>query len=75
MNVRLNIQLVDVTPRPTVTLCIHVEASLQDTGVLPMPKNVGENEKYVRKGYPDVHHGVGKNVERKASGEAFSTPY
>ena len=43
-------------------------------GVLPTPKNVGENEKYVGKGYPDVQHGVGKSIERNAPGEALPTP-
>uniref|UniRef100_A0A9I9E573 Uncharacterized protein n=1 Tax=Cucumis melo TaxID=3656 RepID=A0A9I9E573_CUCME len=46
-------------------------SSFHETGVLPTPKNVGENEKYVEKGYPDVSNGVGKNVGRKASREAF----
>ncbi|TYK14431.1 hypothetical protein E5676_scaffold186G00900 [Cucumis melo var. makuwa] len=40
-----------------------------------MPKKVGENEKYVGNGYPDVQNSVGKNVGRKASGEALPTPY
>ncbi|KAA0026203.1 hypothetical protein E5676_scaffold343G00970 [Cucumis melo var. makuwa] len=43
--------------------------------VLPPPKNIGENEKYVGITFPDVQNGVGKNVGRNASGEAFSTPY
>ncbi|TYJ98644.1 hypothetical protein E5676_scaffold507G00290 [Cucumis melo var. makuwa] len=37
-------------------------------------KNVDKNEKYVGKRYPDVSNDVGKNVGRKASGEAFPTP-
>ncbi|KAA0057451.1 hypothetical protein E6C27_scaffold280G003290 [Cucumis melo var. makuwa] len=47
---------------------------INETGVLPTSKNVDENEKYVGKGYPDVSNGVGKNVERKASGEDFPKP-
>ncbi|TYK16517.1 hypothetical protein E5676_scaffold21G003270 [Cucumis melo var. makuwa] len=42
--------------------------------VLPTPKTVGENEKYIGKGYPDVPNGVGKNVGRKASGKPLPTP-
>ena len=49
--------------------------TLQETGVLPTPKNVDENEKYVGITFPDVQNGVGKNVGRNASGEAFPTPY
>ncbi|TYK19835.1 hypothetical protein E5676_scaffold811G00420 [Cucumis melo var. makuwa] len=49
--------------------------TLQETGVLPTHKYVGENAKYVGKGYPDVQNGVGKNVGRNASREAFPTPY
>ncbi|KAA0050573.1 hypothetical protein E5676_scaffold945G00300 [Cucumis melo var. makuwa] len=45
--------------------------ALQETGVLPTPKNVGENEKYVGITFPDVQNGVGRNVGRNASGEAF----
>ncbi|KAA0040994.1 hypothetical protein E5676_scaffold228G00360 [Cucumis melo var. makuwa] len=33
-----------------------------------MLKNVGENKKYVGKGYANVHYGVRKNIERNASG-------
>jgi len=49
--------------------------TLQETGVLPTHKYVGENAKYVGKGYPDVQNGIGKNVGRNASREAFPTPY
>ncbi|KAA0052312.1 hypothetical protein E5676_scaffold113G001370 [Cucumis melo var. makuwa] len=42
--------------------------------VLPTHKYVGENAKYVGKGYPDVQNGVGKNVGRNASREAFPAP-
>ncbi|KAA0053626.1 hypothetical protein E5676_scaffold37G00650 [Cucumis melo var. makuwa] len=49
--------------------------SLQETGVLPTHKYVGENAKYVGNGYPDVQNDVGKNVGRNASREAFPTPY
>nr|ADN33678.1 hypothetical protein [Cucumis melo subsp. melo] len=48
--------------------------SLQEMWVLPTHKYVGENAKYVGKGYPDVQNGVGKNVGRNASREAFPTP-
>ncbi|KAA0036795.1 hypothetical protein E5676_scaffold110G001560 [Cucumis melo var. makuwa] len=44
-------------------------------GVLPTHKYVSENAKYVGKGYPDVQNGIGKNVGRNASREAFLTPY
>ncbi|KAA0054237.1 hypothetical protein E6C27_scaffold131G001820 [Cucumis melo var. makuwa] len=44
---------------------------LQETWVLPTHKYVGENAKYVGKGYPDVQNGVGRNASR----EAFPTPY
>ncbi|TYK17766.1 hypothetical protein E5676_scaffold306G00060 [Cucumis melo var. makuwa] len=36
--------------------------TLQETGVLSTLKYVGENAKYVGKGYPDVQNGIGKNV-------------
>ncbi|KAA0051172.1 hypothetical protein E6C27_scaffold511G001270 [Cucumis melo var. makuwa] len=52
-----------------------IKLALQETGVLPTPKNIGENEMYVEKGYPDVQNDVRKNVERKASREAFPTLY
>ncbi|TYK03727.1 hypothetical protein E5676_scaffold863G001020 [Cucumis melo var. makuwa] len=52
-----------------------IKLALQETGVLPTPKNVGENEMYVEKGYPDVQNDVRRNVERKASRDAFPTPY
>ncbi|TYK04848.1 hypothetical protein E5676_scaffold143G00300 [Cucumis melo var. makuwa] len=45
--------------------------SLQETRVLPMLKNVGKNEKYIRKGYADVHHDVGKNIERNVSTDKY----
>uniref|UniRef100_A0A9I9EIU5 Uncharacterized protein n=1 Tax=Cucumis melo TaxID=3656 RepID=A0A9I9EIU5_CUCME len=48
---------------------------LQETGVLLTHKNIGENEKYVGKGCADVFHGIGTNVGRTESGEAFPTPY
>ncbi|KAA0059110.1 hypothetical protein E5676_scaffold150G00130 [Cucumis melo var. makuwa] len=44
-------------------------------GILLTHKYVGENAKYVGKRYPDVQNGVGKNVGRNASREAFPTPY
>ncbi|TYK10638.1 hypothetical protein E5676_scaffold315G001210 [Cucumis melo var. makuwa] len=40
-----------------------------------MPKNVGENEYYVGITFLDVQNGVGKDVGRNASGEAFPMPY
>ncbi|KAA0032063.1 hypothetical protein E6C27_scaffold223G00270 [Cucumis melo var. makuwa] len=40
-----------------------------------MHKYVGENAKYVEKGYPDVQNDVGKNVGRNTSREAFPTQY
>ncbi|KAA0054125.1 hypothetical protein E6C27_scaffold131G00390 [Cucumis melo var. makuwa] len=40
-----------------------------------MHKNVGENKKYVGKRYVDVFHGVGTNVGRTESREAFPTSY
>ncbi|KAL4029029.1 hypothetical protein IC575_012249 [Cucumis melo] len=58
--------------------CVKFEVTndaLQETWVLPTHKYVGENAKYVGKGYPDVQNGVGKNVKRNASREAFPTPY
>ena len=43
--------------------CFHsLLESLQETGVLPTHKNVGENEIYVGKGYADVFHGIENNV-------------
>ncbi|KAA0047935.1 CACTA en-spm transposon protein [Cucumis melo var. makuwa] len=48
--------------------------SLQETGVLPTLKNVSENKKYIEKGYANVYHGVGTNVGRTESGEAFPMP-
>ncbi|KAA0042220.1 gag-protease polyprotein [Cucumis melo var. makuwa] len=48
--------------------------SLQETGVLPTLKNVGENKKYVGKAYVDVYHDVDINVGRIKSGEALSIP-
>ncbi|TYK22375.1 hypothetical protein E5676_scaffold1428G001000 [Cucumis melo var. makuwa] len=62
-----NSQLRDVAYDPQ-------QESLQETGVLSTHKYVGENAKYVGKGYPDVQNGVGKNVGRNASREAFPTP-
>ncbi|KAA0066974.1 hypothetical protein E6C27_scaffold550G001180 [Cucumis melo var. makuwa] len=40
------------------------EHSLQKTGLHLTYKNVGENGKYVGKGYTDFFHDVGKNVKR-----------
>ncbi|KAA0032456.1 hypothetical protein E6C27_scaffold999G00200 [Cucumis melo var. makuwa] len=47
--------------------------ALQETRVLSTYKNVEESEKNVEKGYADVFHDVGNNVERNESGEAFPT--
>uniref|UniRef100_A0A9I9EHF7 Uncharacterized protein n=1 Tax=Cucumis melo TaxID=3656 RepID=A0A9I9EHF7_CUCME len=47
--------------------CYWGLAAKYETGVFPTPKNIGENKKYVGKGYPDVPDGVGKNVGIKAS--------
>ncbi|KAA0064177.1 hypothetical protein E6C27_scaffold548G001050 [Cucumis melo var. makuwa] len=40
-----------------------------------MLKNVDENEKYVAKGYANVFHGIGTNIGRTESGEAFPMLY
>ena len=40
------------------------ELALQETGVLPMLKNIDENENDVGKGYVDVFHSAGTNVGR-----------
>uniref|UniRef100_A0A9I9EEG9 Uncharacterized protein n=1 Tax=Cucumis melo TaxID=3656 RepID=A0A9I9EEG9_CUCME len=53
----------------------QIKQTLQETGVLPMLKNVDENEKYVAKGYANVFHGIGTNIGRTESGEAFPMLY
>ncbi|KAA0047052.1 hypothetical protein E6C27_scaffold466G00040 [Cucumis melo var. makuwa] len=53
----------------------HLGQTLQETGILPTHKNVGKSEKNVEKGYVDVFHDVGNNVERNESGEAFPMAY
>ncbi|KAA0040343.1 hypothetical protein E5676_scaffold142G004250 [Cucumis melo var. makuwa] len=67
-------KLNDINRGKPLQTSLILPLSLQETVVLPTLKNIDENERYVGKGYADVHHDVGKNVGRNALGEAFPTP-